>query len=76
MAASMKTISCYGCGEDISGSKTRYNMFSSCFKSMAVWKRLVLERLNELNIELDIGELLHDKDGTVGKIHSKWHIRN
>ena len=43
---------------------------------MAVWKRLVLERLNELNIELDIDELLHDKDGTVGKIHSKWHIRN
>lgn len=43
-------------------------MFSSCFKSIEVWKRLASESFSELGIDVDIDELMKDGDGTVGNI--------
>ena len=39
-----------------------------CSKALAVWKRLMLERFSELNIDIDIHAVISGDDGFIGRM--------
>ena len=53
-------ILCFGCGKDItSQTANRCNILKPSYsKTLQVWKRLVVERFEELNVDVDINQLL------------------
>ena len=68
--ATKKTITCYGCGSDITHqSNNRYNLLSPSFPHLLIiWKKLAQEHFDELSKDVDLEDLLYDSDGTVGRV--------
>ena len=53
-------ILCFGCRNDItSQTANRCNILKPSYsKTLKVWKRLVVERFEEMNVDVDINQLL------------------
>ena len=67
-------LNCYGCGERFT-SPERYNLYTpSHLKVLLMWKRLVSDRLKEMEHTIDVNEFLDKDDGSTGRICRKCYF--
>lgn len=64
---------CYGCGENFTSCE-RYNLYTKSHKKvLAIWERLVIRKLRELENPVDLDCILKEDDATTGRICRKCY---